>query len=186
MTGRAQVSGVKSLMGPLGCAMLYSLVFHFRPRVIVETGGNLGMASSFILKAMQDAGTTEDGRLYSIERSKKFVPGSLIPEEVKGPSPPVFGAVEDILQGGELPAQIDMFLHDSTHRYNHMTMEFNQFWPRLGRGGLLASHDVNMNAAFTDFVSRTYRHDEGGISLAGQTEHLFWGCFAEIGYAVKA
>ena len=47
-------------------------------------------------------------------------------------------------------------------------------------------HDVNMNAAFVDFVSRTYAHDEGGITVPEKTGHLFWGCFAELGYVVKA
>jgi predicted O-methyltransferase YrrM len=185
MTKRAEESGVRSLMGPIGCAMIYALVYQFRPRIIVETGGNLGMASSFILKAMQDAGV-KDGKLYSIERSKKIVPGSLIPEEIKGPYVSLNGAVEDFLSGDQLPESIDMFLHDSTHRYGHQLMEFERFWPRLSRGGLLASHDVNMNAAFTDFISRTYVHDEGGISIPEKTGHLFWGCFGEIGFAVKA
>ena len=158
MSEREQAAGIKSLMGPIGRAMLYALVCHYKPRVIVESGGNLGMASSFMLKAMHDNGTT-DGKLYSIERSKKIVPGSIIPEEIKGPYVPLQGAVEDLLSDQRIPAEIDMFLHDSTHRYDHMSMEFEQFWPRLRPGGLLVSHDVNMNAAFTDFVSKTYRHD---------------------------
>ena len=185
MSAREQAAGIKSLMGPIGRAMLYALVSHYQPRIVVESGGNLGMASSFILKAMHDAGIT-DGKLYSIEKSKKFVPGSIIPEEIKGPYVPLQGAVEDLLAGDQIPGEIDMFLHDSTHRYPHMTMEFEQFWPRLRTGGLLVSHDVNMNAAFTDFVSKTYAHDEGGIMIPEQTGHRFWGCFAELGYMVKA
>ena len=185
MAEREKAAGVKSLMGPIGRAMLYALVYHYRPRVVVESGGNLGMASSFILKAMQDSGVV-DGKLYSIERSRKIVPGSIIPEEIKGPYVPVQGDVLELLKGEELPGEIDMFLHDSTHRYDHMTTEFEAFWPRLRRGGLLVSHDVNMNAAFVDFVSRTYAHDEGGITVPEKTGHLFWGCFAELGYVVKA
>ena len=185
MSEREQAAGVKSLMGPIGRAMLYALVRHYQPRVVVETGGNLGMASSFILKAMHDNGTT-DGQLYSIERSEKIVPGSLIPEDIKAPYIPLRGAVEDFLTGDQLPAEIDLFLHDSTHRYDHMTMEFEQFWPRLRPGGLLVSHDVNMNAAFTDFVSKTYGHDDGGLAVPAQTGHRLWGCFAELGYMVKA
>ena len=185
MTEREKAAGSKSLMGLIGRSMLYALVCHYKPRVVVESGGNLGMASSFILKAMQDSGI-EEARLYSIERSKKIVPGSIIPEEIKGPYVPVQGDVLDLLQGDTLPDHIDMFLHDSTHRYGHMMTEFEAFWPRLRRGGLLVSHDVNMNAAFVDFVSRTYAHDEGGITVPEKTGHLFWGCFAELGYVVKA
>ena len=185
MTEREKAAGSKSLMGLIGRSMLYALVCHYRPRVVVESGGNLGMASSFILKAMHD-NSTIDGKLYSIERSKTIVPGSIIPDDIKAPYVPLQGAVEDFLPGDQLPAEIDMFLHDSTHRYDHMTTEFEAFWPRLKRGGLLVSHDVNMNAAFVDFVSRTYAHDEGGITVPEKTGHLFWGCFAELGYVVKA
>ncbi len=185
MSEREQAAGIKSLMGPIGRAMLYALVRHYQPRVVVETGGNLGMASSFILKAMHDNGTV-DGKLYSIERSRKIVPGAIIPEEIKAPYVPLQGAVEDLLKDERIPGEIDLFLHDSTHRYDHMTMEFEQFWPRLRPGGVLVSHDVNMNAAFTDFVSKTYRHDAGGIAIPGETGHRFWGCFAELGYMVKA
>ncbi len=183
MTEREIAAGQKSLMGPIARAMLYALVRQYKPRIIVESGGNIGMASSFILKAMQDEGI--DGKLYSIERSAKIVAGSLIPDDIKGPYVPIRGAVEDVLAGDQLPAEIDMFLHDSTHRYGHMLMEFERFWPRLRPGGLLVSHDVNMNAAFTDFVSRTYAHDEGGITVPANTGHLFWGCFAELGFMVK-
>ena len=184
MTARGDASGNASLMGPLGRSMLYALVRQYRPRIVVETGGNLGMSSAFILKAQQDA-AIDGARLYSIERSRKFVAGSLIPEDLKAGYVPLAGEVEEFLAGDRLPPEIDMFLHDSTHRYNHMTMEFKAFWPRLRRGGLLVSHDVDMNAAFTDFVSRTYEHDEGGIALRDRTGHLFWGCFAELGFVVK-
>jgi cephalosporin hydroxylase len=50
------------------------------------------------------------------------------------------------------------FLHDSSHSYEHMLWEFRQFWPRLRDGGLLVSHDVQMNAAFPEFVTKTYAH----------------------------
>ena len=134
MTEREQAAGSKSRMGIAGRAMLYGLGGHYKPRVIVETGGNLGMASSFILKAMRDNGTT-DGKLYSIERSKKIVPGSIIPEEIKEPYVPLQGAVEDLLADERIPGEIDMFLHDSTHRYNHMTWEFENSGPGCGAAG---------------------------------------------------
>ena len=183
MAEREREVGQRSLMGPIARAMLYALVRQYRPRVIVESGGNVGMASSFILKALQDENIA--GRLYSIERSTKIVPGSLIPDGLKGAYVPIAGSVEDVLAGDQLPAEIDLFLHDSTHRYEHMMMEFEGFWPRLRPGGVLVSHDVNMNAAFTDFVSKTYAHDEGGITVPARTGHLFWGCFAELGFMVK-
>jgi hypothetical protein len=38
-----------------------------------------------------------------------------------------------------------------------MLWEFRQFWPRLRDGGLLVSHDVQMNAAFPEFVTQNVR-----------------------------
>ena len=37
-------------------------------------------------------------------------------------------------------------------------LEFRPFWPRLRNGGLLVSHDAQMNAAFHEFVTKTYAH----------------------------
>ncbi len=175
----------RSMMGAIARSMLYALVCVYRPKVIVETGGHLGMTSTFILKAIQDAGI-EDARLYSIERDKRIVHGSFIPEELRGAFVPLGGSVEDFLDSDQLPQRIDMFLHDSTHRYAHQLMEFEQFWNRLGPGGLLVSHDVDMNSAFTEFVSRNYFHDAGGIAICEKTAHTVWGCFAELGFLVKA
>jgi len=41
-----------------------------------------------------------------------------------------------------------------------MLWEFRQFWPRLRDGGLLMSHDVQMNSAFPEFIASTYAHDK--------------------------
>ena len=70
------------------------------------------------------------------------------------------GKVEDFLTRDQLPQSIDMFVHDSSHSYRHMLWEFRQSWPRLCDGGLLVSHDVQMNAAFPEFVAKTYAHNK--------------------------
>jgi len=88
--------------------------------------------------------------------------GALIPDELGSASAgfvPMRGKVEDFLKRDQFPSSIDMFLHDSSHSYRHMLWEFHQFWPRLRDGGLLVSHDVQMNAAFPEFVTKTYAHD---------------------------
>src|SRR5215470_9140999 len=46
----------KSSMGLFDSSALLALVKKFAPKVRVETGGNLGMSSSFILQGMRDAG----------------------------------------------------------------------------------------------------------------------------------
>jgi len=115
------------LMGALDCATLYGLTRWQRPTVIVESGGYLGMSSAFILKALADEGLT-NAKLYSLEWNQDCDHGALIPSELRPQFVPLSGRVEDFVKRDELPARIDMFLHDSSHRYRHMLWEFRQFW----------------------------------------------------------
>jgi predicted O-methyltransferase YrrM len=99
---------------------------------------------------------------------------------------PMRGRLEDFLKGNKLPRSIDMFLHDSSHSYRHMLWEFRQFWPRLRDGGLLVSHDVQMNAAFPEFVAKTYAHEKKtGRRDVQRTSHYEWGRWGYVGFAIK-
>ena len=155
MIRRRDAFGAEGAMGAIDCATLYGLTRWLRPAGIVESGGYIGMSSAFILKALADE-KLETAKLYSIELSQDCDQGALIPSELRSASAgfvPMRGKVEDFLRRDQLPSSIDMFLHDSSHSYRHMLWEFRQFWPRLRDGGLLVSHDVQMNAAFAEFVT---------------------------------
>jgi predicted O-methyltransferase YrrM len=185
MIRRRDAYGSEGAMGAIDCAMLYGLTRWLRPAVIVESGGYIGMSSAFILKALADEQLTT-AKLYSIELSQECDQGVLIPGELTGGFVPMRGKVEDFLKGTELPSSIDMFLHDSSHSYRHMLWEFRQFWPRLRDGGLLVSHDVQMNAAFPEFVASTYAHNKKtGRRDSERTSHHEWGRWGYIGFAIK-
>jgi predicted O-methyltransferase YrrM len=188
MIRRRDACGSQGLMGALDCATLYGLVRWLRPAVVVESGGFIGMSSAFILKALADEKLTT-AKLYSIEWSEECKQGALIPDELRSASGgfvPMRGKVEDFLKRDQLPSPIDMFLHDSSHSYRHMLWEFLQFWPRLRDGGLLVSHDVQMNAAFSEFVAKTYAHDKKtGRSDQQRTSHYEWGRWGYMGFAIK-
>ena len=188
MIRRRDAYGSEGAMGAIDCATLYGLTRWLRPTVVVESGGYVGMSSAFILKALADEGLTT-AKLHSIELSQECEQGALIPDELRSVSSsfvPMRGRIEDFLKRNELPSSIDMFLHDSSHSYRHMLWEFHQFWPRLRDGGLLVSHDVQMNAAFPEFVSETYAHDKKtGRRDAQRTSHYEWGRWGYIGFAIK-
>ncbi len=175
-------------MGALDCATLYGLTRWLRPLIIVESGGFIGMSSAFILKALTDEKLIVS-KLYSIELSEDCEQGALIPDELRSASAgfvPVRGRIEDLLKRDQLPQSIDMFLHDSSHSYRHMLWEFRQFWPRLRDGGLLVSHDVQMNAAFPEFIAKTYvQEKKTGRRDAERTSHYEWGRWGYIGFAIK-
>jgi predicted O-methyltransferase YrrM len=188
MIHRRDAYGSDGVMGALDCATLYALTRWQRPSVVIESGGFIGMSSAFILKAFTDE-KLATSKLYSIELSEECEQGALIPDELRSTSGgfvPMRGKVEDFLKRNQLPRSIDMFLHDSSHSYRHMLWEFRQFWPSLRDGGLLVSHDVQMNAAFPEFVVNTYAHDKKtGRRDAQRTSHYEWGRWGYIGFAIK-
>ena len=185
MVRRRDAYGSEGVMGALDCATLYALTRWLRPAVVVESGGFIGMSSAFILKALADEKLTK-AKLYSIEWNEECEQGALIPDELRPQFIPMRGKVEDFLKARELPLAIDMFLHDSSHSYRHMLWEFRQFWPRLRDGGLLVSHDVQMNAAFAEFIAKTYAHDKKtGRRDTQRTSHYEWGRWGYIGFAIK-
>ena len=187
MISRRDAYGSEGVMGALDCATLYALTRWLRPVALVESGGFVGMSSAFILKALADENLATS-KLYSIELSEDCEQGALIPEELRS-SPgfvPMRGRIEDFLKSDRLPQSIDMFLHDSSHSYQHMLWEFRHFWPRLRNGGLLVSHDVQMNAAFPEFVTKTYAHEKKtGRRDFARTSHHEWGRWGYIGFAIK-
>jgi predicted O-methyltransferase YrrM len=185
MEERLRALGTKSSMGIFDSAVLLALVRKFAPRVCVETGGNLGMSSSFILQGMRDAGVQE-GKLLSVEVDPNIAVGSMIPERLRAGFRPMIGDVKQFMRKNAFPEQIDLFLHDSSHRYKYQYLEFQYFWKKLKPNGLLVSHDVDFNASFVDFVSTTYKHNKIGVTDKARTAHSLWGRLGTIGFMVKS
>lgn len=181
---REQTDSIQSSMGRLDAAALYALVKVRKPQIALETGSFRGMSSAFILKGMQDARVL-NGKLFSIDRRGDCGIGTLIPTELKDHFVSLVGDVEKLLRDGELPQSVDLFLHDSTHRYRHQMWEFDTFWRRINTGGLLVSHDIDLNASFVDFVSRTYVHDQKGRTDGSRTSHIAWGAVGQLGFLLK-
>lgn len=185
MIRKRERTGSKGSMSRLDASALYALTRMCQPKTALETGSFRGMSTTFILKGMQDAGVA-GGKVFSIDNRPDCGIGMLIPDELKGGFISLVGEVKSFLQDSRLPQLIDLFLHDSTHRYQFQRWEFESFWLRIGRGGLLVSHDVDMNASFVDFVSGTYAHDERGYKDSSRTSHVVWGRIGLLGFLLKA
>jgi predicted O-methyltransferase YrrM len=138
-----------------------------RPDAVVETGCFSGWDSAVILEALAQNG---HGRLYSVDLPLKpgqrdpRLPGGGLPPGL-GPGflvPPALRARWTLILGDvreELPpllrrlGSIDLFFHDSDHRYTHMMWEYSTVWPHLAPGGLLVSDDISLHTALWDFAA---------------------------------
>lgn len=134
----------------------YAAVRALEPTTVVETGVANGISSALFCLALAQAG--KNGRLFSIDLGDR----APLPKEKE-----VGWAVPDWLRARwhlrlgdaaqELPrvlgelGQIDVFVHDSLHTFDHMMFEFETAYQYLRPGGLLISDDVLWNEAFDRF-----------------------------------
>jgi predicted O-methyltransferase YrrM len=159
---------------------LYGLLRDLRPRVAVETGVCNGVSTAFLLRALEDNG---EGELHSIdlpeiagEDYEKGTfwdgkggavippgkePGWMVPPELQARWNLVLGRSQEVLPLllARL-SEIDFFMHDSEHSYECMSFEFRTAWEALRQGGILVADDVNVNAAWDEFVHRVGREPE--------------------------
>lgn len=165
---------------------LYCLIRALKPKVLVETGVSNGVSTYFILLALHKNGR---GKLYSIDYPEiegRFydkgvfenrkggavipeskMPGWIIPKYLSKNWKLILGRSQD-----KLPSllkklrNIDFFLHDSEHSYDCMLFEFSNSFNVLNKGGILTSHDTNMNNSFYDF---SRKHNKKIIKISVRT-----------------
>jgi hypothetical protein len=131
----------------------YAIVRARKPKLVAETGVHDGLGSAVLLRALQrNAKEGSEGTLVSFDVNDQV--GWLIPDFVMsryqleiGPAPDVFGHA---LRG----RPVDFFIHDSDHRYEHETAEFDAIWPLTSSNAVLLTDNAHAGTAFRDFCSR--------------------------------
>lgn len=89
--------------------------------------------------------------LISIPRNKNI--GWLIPERLKKRWKLILGDSRlELPKLLEELRNVDIFIHDSDHTYDHMMFEFQTAWPFLNHEGVLCSDDVSYNNSWLDFA----------------------------------
>lgn len=141
-------------------AELYALVRALKPEVIIETGVDSGVSSSYLLRALAANGA---GTLHSIDLPDAAggrlpegrSPGWLVPDSLRGRWKLSLRDSRELLP--DLLARlghIDLFLHDGDHSYENMSFELEQALPRLSDGGLLVCDDSTLHTAWDDFCAK--------------------------------
>ena len=134
----------------------YAITRAVKPDLIVETGVASGVSSTYLLTACRLNGK---GRVCSIDIDNgEYLPpgkstGWMVPEYLRANWTLLLGDSKILLPRllAQL-AEVDIFIHDSSHTYEHMKFEFELSYPYIRSGGLLLSDDANFNAAFEECV----------------------------------
>jgi len=166
--GRRQYSSWDFGIGTTLGVILYTVCRREKPNIVVETGVASGVSSSHILCALEK---NKHGQLYSIDLPswQENQSGWMIPDYLRHRWHLTLGRSSETLEPLlKKVAEIDIFLHDSDHSYQNMLWEFQTAWTYLKAGGLLLSHNIDYNDAFSDFCQdygvRGYSlSDMGGI-----------------------
>jgi hypothetical protein len=140
-------------------ALIYVLVRHVRPAVVIETGVGPGGTTAFILLALahNDKGTLHSidlpgsdavvypalGKAFNIHIPEGLETGWLVPPELRNRWELVVGdsreRLPEVLQAID---RVDVFMHDSLHTDEHILMEFEAVLPHMNDRGLLLCDDV--------------------------------------------
>jgi hypothetical protein len=150
---------------------LYVFARLARPHMIVETGGTPGKSSAFLLRALQQNGVGElctidlPPQEYSLDEptnSSEFHGRApvgvgaawLVPDSLRNRHSLIIGDTRVVLPHilAKL-GQIDLFIHDSDHSYDHMRWELETARPYVRNGGFLWSDDIGTNTAWADFCN---------------------------------
>jgi predicted O-methyltransferase YrrM len=136
--------------------VLYALVRAHRPRVLLEAGVADGFSSFAILSALDANGF---GQLHSIDIRSDV--GTIVPDQLK--SRWTLHILNDqepersTKQTLAALAGIDFYYHDSGHSYLWQTFEYAAVAPKMTRGGVFISDDVDWSYAFIDHCQVSQR-----------------------------
>ena len=131
----------------------YALTRLTSPRLVVETGVHDGLGSSVFLRAIQrNAEDGVDGRLLSFDVRPDV--GWLIPEELRSRHELVIADSVLALPGAVADRQVDLYLHDSLHTYEHESAELESVLALASPGAILMSDNARSGPAMGDFCRR--------------------------------
>ena len=137
--------------------LLHAITRCVRPGVMVETGVADGLSTAVVLHAMH---ANDHGTLHSIDIADDV--GSLVDNHDRWTLHVVAPNQAAVAAAIRSVGPIDMFLHDSDHRYGPQLSEYTTAWRALRPGGILMSDDIDWSYAFIDFAND---HDDATIMM---------------------
>ena len=138
--------------------LLHAITRRVRPGVMVETGVADGLSTAVVLHALH---ANDHGTLHSIDIADDV--GSLVDNRDRWTLHVVTPDEAAVAAAIGSVGPIDIFLHDSDHRYGPQSSEYTTAWRALRPGGILMSDDIDWSYAFIDFANS--HHDPAIMML---------------------
>ena len=131
----------------------YAIVRARKPRIVVETGVHDGLGSAVLLRGLErNAMEGHEGSLVSFDVNGNS--GWLIPAFARSRHQLVIGPAPDMFLEALNGRRVDLFIHDSDHRYEHETAEFEAVMSLAGPSAVFVSDNAHAGTAFRDFCRR--------------------------------
>lgn len=127
--------------------LIWAIVIHTEPGLIVETGVSRGITSRVVLTALQRLGS---GRLVSVdlpplEEPWRRLVGTAVPRALRGRWTYVRGSSRRRLARAVVDSgPVDLFIHDSLHTPENLAFELRTILPSLTSGGYVVVDDAEM------------------------------------------
>lgn len=179
MAGRLAGRSDRNPVMPFGRRLgWYAIVRARRPALVVETGVHDGLGSIAILSALErNAREGHAGELLSFDVNP--LTGWLVPPRLRGRHRILIGNSVSAIPEAVGDRSIDLFIHDSDHRYEHEWAELETALGRGSPGVILLSDNAHATTALHDFAEsrdlafafwrerpRRHFYPGGGIGIA--------------------
>jgi Methyltransferase domain len=150
----------------------YAAVRVVRPRTVVETGIHDGLGSSVLLRALErNASEGAEGRLMSFDILPTV--GWLVPEHLRSQWDVFSGDSRELLPRTLERVEVDLFVHDSDHSYDHERFELEIVDSRASDGAVMITDNAHGGPAFAEFCAK--RGIEPHVFIERPRRHFYPG-----------
>lgn len=152
----------KGISSKKDCIFLYELVQLVQPKLCIELGTSLGIATSYLSKS------TGQGLVYSFEGNKGLVTlARMVMDKLKCENTQIIHGDIDV----ELPeflkkiSEVDFALIDANHTENALLKYFNMMKSKFIKGGIMVIDDIRWSTGMYKAWEKVHSDERISISI---------------------